>query len=134
MALFRWLFDGLYTLFANKAEREFRQLCKTRPNQTDQAFYDAFYRTSEISFDTCARVRKVLNTQLSMSNVRPDDNVTTIFDDLDLRDICLELGDEFGLKFPDNIVNNMDGTVDSLIRATERLRTQSGNRDSGLST
>lgn len=134
MAIVRWLTDTLTTLFAGNAEREYRQLCKNRPMLTDQEFFDAFYRVSEISFDTCARVRRVLKTQLSMSNVRPDDNITIIFDDLDLWDICFEFSEEFGLKFPDNIVNIMDGTVDSLIRKTERLRTESANRGSGLST
>jgi hypothetical protein len=64
-----------------------------------------------------------------MSNIRPDDKVTTIFDDIDLGDLCLELGDEFGVTFPDEVVNNLDGSVDSLIRATERLRilTAQGN-------
>jgi acyl carrier protein len=124
VAIVRWLADSLTTLFARVAEREYRQLCKTRPNLTDQEFYDAFYRVSEIPFDTCARVRRVLNTQLWMTNVRPDDNLAAIFDDLDLWDICFELGEEFGLQFPDDIVNSLDGTVDSLIRVTERLRTE----------
>ncbi len=134
MAIARWLADTLTTLFADSAEREYRKLCRTRPNLTDQEFYNTFYRVSGIPFDTCARVRQVLNTQLRMSNVRPEDNVVTIFDDLDLWDICFELGDEFGLKFPDNIVDNIDGTVDSLIRSTEQLRSENVNRNPGLST
>ena len=134
MAIVRWLADTLTTLFAGSAEREYRQLCKTRPNLTDQEFYDAFYRGTDIPIETCTRIRRVLKTQLRMANVRPDDNVATIFDDIDVGETCFEIGEEFELKFPDNIIDNIDGTIDSLIRATERLRKGRLHPDSGLST
>jgi hypothetical protein len=122
VAVVTWLADMLTTLLGGRAECEYRRLCRTRPNLSDKEFYEAFYLHSTIPLETCVRVRRVLKTQLRMSNIRPDDNVTTIFDDIDLRDLCLELGDEFGVTFPDEVINELDGTIDSLIRATERLR------------
>ena len=134
MALVRWLVDAVALIALGRAEHSYRQRCKTRANLTDVEFYDAFYRGTDIPIETCTRIRRVLKTQLRMANVRPDDNVATIFDDIDVGETCFEIGEEFELKFPDNIIDNIDGTIDSLIRATERLRKGRLHPDSGLST
>lgn len=124
MTMFRWVVDSFSTVFQSNAERKYRALCKTRVYLTDQDFFDQFYRDGEISFDTCSRVRRVLETQLGISNVRREDCLTSIFSDLDLREICFEVAHEFGAKFPENLIQSMDGTVDSLIRVMEELRAQ----------
>jgi hypothetical protein len=76
----------------------------------------------------------VLKTQLNMLNVRPDDNVAAIFEDIDFWEIAVEVGEEFGLKITDSVVNNMDGTVDSLIRSMDRLRLPAAPGDAGPPT
>jgi hypothetical protein len=111
------------------AERQFIQACKDRQNLDDREFYDTFYLDTEISMDTCSRVRKVLRTQLNMSNVRPNDNVASIFDDIDFGEICFEIGEGFQFQFPDDMIDTMDGTVDSIMRMSERLRLPTADDD-----
>jgi hypothetical protein len=57
-----------------------------------------------------------------MTNPRPDDNVEQIFQDIELADICFEIGDELGVKFTSEVVGQLDGTVDSIIRTADALR------------
>lgn len=110
------------------AAREYESVCETRQFLNDREFFDNFYADTSISFETCTRVRNVLRTQLNMNNVRQGDNVALIFEDVDFCEICFEIGEEFGLKFPTDMVETMDGTVDSIIQTTEHLRSLSPNR------
>jgi hypothetical protein len=93
-----------------------------RPSLTDADFHREYYVNTEVTQDTCARVRRVLREQLRLSNTRPADNVATLFPDIDLGEVCFEIGEEFGIAFMDSTIENLDGTVDSLLRETQRMQ------------
>lgn len=128
MNVFRRLIAAFVPPTTGHAESEYRKACKSRPALDMGEFYSAYYANTEIPFDTCARVLRVLQTQLNMANVRPNDNIAQIFDDIGLTEICLEIGDEFQFRCPVSMIDNMDGSIDSIIRMAERCRMKtSGN-------
>ena len=57
-----------------------------------------------------------------MSNTLPSDNVALIFADIDISEVCFELAEEFAIQFPKAEIQELGGTVDSLIRLTQRHR------------
>jgi hypothetical protein len=103
------------------SERAYFDACADRPALSDEDFYHRFYADSEVTLETCARVRRVLCEQLRMCNTLPDDNVALIFGDVDIAEVCFEIADACDVTFPDGLIHEIDGTVDSLIRATQRL-------------
>jgi len=121
MKCFRKLNTILGLLIASPAEREYWEVCQDRENLDDREFHQTFYRASQVNLDTCSRVRRVLKSQLNLSNVRPEDNLAVIFDDVDFGEICLEIGAELGIQLADDKIQSMDGTVDSIIRTVDRL-------------
>lgn len=123
MQWFRKLVKILGLLTSSPAEREYREVCQDRADLDDREFHQSFYRESPVTLDTCSRVRRVLNSQLNLSNVRPEDNLAVIFDDIDFGEICLEIGTELGIQLTDDKIQSMDGTVDSIIRMVDRLST-----------
>ena len=111
----------LLRLFTTTAsERAYFDTCAERPVLSDTDFHQRFYADSEVTPETCEGVRRVLCEQLRMCNTLPDDNVARIFDDVDVAEICFEIGEEFGVRFTDEMTT-IDGTVDSLIRTTHQL-------------
>lgn len=94
----------------------------SRPSITDDEFHRKYYANTEVTVDTCARVRCVLRQQLRLANVEPMDNVAKLFPDIDLGEVCFEIGQEFGVLFRDAFIDPWDGSVDSLIRETQRLQ------------
>ena len=111
------MFDNL---FAKSNERKYFDSISGRDAVSDDTFHRNHYAKSEITLDTCARVRRVLCEQLRMCNTLPHDNVATVFGDIDIGEVCFEIGDEFGLTFSRTDIQHIDGTVDSLIRMTQR--------------
>ena len=107
------------------AEREYIERTQDRKILGDEEFFDEYYFQSKVTLNTCSRVLEVLRTQLNMANPRPQDNVAYIYDDIDISEVCYEIGDEFNIKFPYDVIANLEGTVDSLVRATEALRNSS---------
>lgn len=91
-----------------------------RPQLSDAAFYRRFYAGTSVTLDTCARVRHVLCQQLRLCNTNPSDNVAMLFPDIDIGEVCFEIGEEFRVTFAEEVVRELDGTVDSLIRATQK--------------
>lgn len=108
-------------LMMSASERAYFDACESRPTLSDADFHRRFYADTEIAQETCAGVRRVLCEQLQMCNTLPDDNFGLVFEDVDLAEVCFEIGDEFGVRFPDYALAKIDGTVDSLIRTTQRL-------------
>ena len=118
MGLIRDLFRWLTT---TPSERAYFDAISDRPAISDADFYQRFYADSEVTLETCAGVRRVLCHQLGMCNTLPDDNVALVFGDIDIADVCFALGEEFDVTFPDDRFHGIDGTVNSLIRATQLL-------------
>lgn len=108
--------------FGNTYERSYFDSLRSRDPISDATFHQDHYSNSKITFDTCARVRRVLCDQLRMCNTLPSDNVARIFEDVDISEVCFELAGEFGIQFPKAEIQELDGTVDSLIRLTQRHR------------
>ena len=107
-------------LFSNTNESEYFYSLAKRKSVSDEAFYRDYYSNTYVSIDTCVRVRRVLCEQLRMCNTLPHDNVAIVFDDVGIGEICFELGEEFGVTFSNADINEIDGTVDSLVRLTHR--------------
>ena len=99
----------------------------TRVPLPDADFHRQFYADTDVTLDTCAGVRCVLREQLRLCNTRPNDNVATLFPDVDIGEVCFEIADEFHVSFPEEVICSLDGTVDSLIRATQKL-VETGHR------
>ena len=116
IGLRQWL-ESITTLFDSPDVRAINK----RPSLTDADFHREYYANTEVTQDTCARVRRILCEQLRLFNTRPADNVATLFPDIDLGEVCFEIGEEFGVSFLNSIIENLDGSVDSLIRETQRL-------------
>jgi hypothetical protein len=95
-----------------------------RPLLTDADFHREYYANTAVTQDTCARIRRILCEQLRLSNTRPDDNVATLFPDLDIGEVCIEIGEDFGVSFPNSTIQILDGSVDSLLRETQRLKNE----------
>jgi hypothetical protein len=113
----RQLLESIETLFDSPDVLAINK----RPSLTDADFHREYYAHSVVTQETCARVRRVLCEQLRLANTRPEDNVAKLFPDIDLGEVCFEIGEEFGVSFPDSTIENLDGSVDSLIRETQRL-------------
>lgn len=111
------MFDNLFT---NSNEKAYFDSIAKREVVTDDSLYRDRYKDSDVTRDTCARVRRVLCEQLRMCNTLPRDNVATVFSDVCIGEVCFEIGEEFGISFSDSDVHKIDGTVDSLIRLTQR--------------
>ena len=118
MPLIRNLFRLLTT---TASERAYFYACSARPAISDAEFYQRYYADSEVTLETCVGVRRVLCEQLGMCNTLPDDNVALVFDDLDIAEICFEIAEEFDVTFTGRLIYEMDGTVDSLVRAAQSL-------------
>ena len=86
----------------------------------DHEFHRKQYLNSAVTLDTCARIRRVLCEQLRMCDPLPNDNVALVYDDIEIAEICFEIAEEFGVTFNDADIHEIDGTVDSLIRLTQR--------------
>ena len=112
----RWL-EQLATLFDSPTVREINK----RPVVSDDDFHREYFLDTDITVDTCRRVRRVLCKQLQLCNTRPTDNVATLAPDIGFDDVCFEIGEEFEVSFPSDTIVKMDGTVDSLIRETQQL-------------
>lgn len=113
----RQLLESITTLFDSPDVLAINK----RPSLTDADFHREYYANTVVTQETCARVRRVLSVQLRLANTRPEDNVAKLFPDIDLGEVCFEIGEEFGVSFPDSSIENMDGSVDSLIREAQRL-------------
>ena len=81
------MFDNLFTNSNEKAH--FDSIAK-REAVSDDDFYRDRYADTDVTLDTCARVRRVLCEQLRMCNTLPDDNVANIFKDLGIGEVCFE--------------------------------------------
>ncbi|MEM7784605.1 MAG: hypothetical protein AAF623_14745 [Planctomycetota bacterium] len=108
-------------LFPSSNEHEYFKLVAKRPAITDDEFYITHYQNTDITLDTCTRVRRVLCEQLRMCNTIPNDNVAVVYDDIDIVEVCFEIAEEFGITFNNSNFQEIDGTVDSLIRLTQLL-------------
>ena len=93
-----------------------------RPLLTDADFHREYFSGTEVTLGTCVGVRKVLCQQLHLCNTRPADNVASLFPDLDICEVCYEIGEEFDVSFSQSRIGILNGSVDSLIRETQRLR------------
>lgn len=118
MKLRQWI-----ELIANWFESPDIRAIKNRPTLPDADFHQEYYANTKVTCDTCAVVRRVLREQLGLSNTRPSDNIATLFPDLDIGEVCFEIGDVLRISFLDSAIDKLDGSVDSLIRATHDLRT-----------
>lgn len=108
-------------LTTTASERSYFDACSDRETLSDTDFHQRFYRDSDVTLETCAGVRRVLCEQLRMCNTLPADNVADVFDDVDIAEVCFDIGEVFGVMFTDAMFQRIDGTVDSLIRATQHL-------------
>jgi acyl carrier protein len=109
-----WLDDLLYKATHSRLEREL----EARPQQDDQAFYEAYYGSSGISKDIPIRIRKVYVEQLGecWRGVRPGDNVDEICPDVDFAEVLYEIEDEFRIKMSSEDMKKMEGTFDAVVR------------------
>jgi len=114
-------------LLFHAVHSRFESELRNRPELDDQAFYEAQYGNSGIPQDIPIRVRKVYVEQLGdcWKGVRPDDNVREAYPDLDLAELLYEIEDEFGIKIPDEDVQQMDGTFDAIVRYVASRRSTS---------
>lgn len=113
----RWL-ESIESLFDSTDNRE----SNSRPVLSDADFQREYYANTEVTYETCVEVRRTLCRQLRLCNTRPTDNVASLCPDVDIGEICFEIGDELGVSFPNEIVESMAGTVDALLRQTQRLK------------
>ena len=96
---------------------------------SDDVFYREYYSHSNVTLDTCVRIRRVLCEQLRMCNSLPHDNVASIFEDVDIGEVCFEIAEEFNVKFSEKQIQTTNGTVDSLIRMTQKRIDLASNSD-----
>ena len=109
--------ETLRTFFDSPNVREINN----RQVISDTSFHLAYYANTEITYETCVGVRSVLFEQLRLYNTIPTDNIAALFPDIELGEVYFEIGEKFGVLFLDGTINHSDGTVDSLIRETQRL-------------
>ncbi len=105
--------------FTNSNEKAYFDSIKKRESISDDAFYRDYYANTDVTLNTCARVRRVLCEQLRMCNTLPNDNVA-IVSDVDIGEVCFELAEEFAVTFSSADINEIDSTVDSLVQLTQR--------------
>ncbi len=113
----QWL-EMFASLFDSPAVRAISH----RTPLTDADFHRQYYANTEVTQDTCAGVRRVLREQLRLCNTIPTDNIAMLYPDIDIGEVCFEIGEELGVSFLDGTIDNLDGSVDSLIRETQRLK------------
>src|SRR5215467_5855037 len=87
--------EWLLYAFSTRTEREYYELCKTRDDLSDEEFLQEFYPIG-IDIAVIHGVRHVLAEQLNLDRVRPHDHVCQIYQEVDVSDIVVELGEEFG--------------------------------------
>lgn len=121
----RQIVERLYHLTLDSAPRRYFDSCKDREPLSDEQFYHRFYANTPVTYDTCCQVRRTLQTQLCINNPRPDDNLARIYPDVDLAEICWEIGEELNLDFHEEAITSWHGTIDSLLHTVERLRKES---------
>ncbi|MFN9249313.1 MAG: hypothetical protein ACK6DS_19830 [Planctomycetota bacterium] len=97
-----------------------RQL-NMRPPMTDVDFHSRFYSGTDVTLEVVERVRRILAEQLALAGARPEDNLALLFPDTPFAEICWEIGEKVGLKFPDQVLAELDGPLDHLIRTTQSL-------------
>jgi acyl carrier protein len=116
----------IVALLSNVFRSRFERELVSRRQLDDQDFYDAHFGGSGIPEDIPIRVRKVCVEQLGdcWNGVRSDDDVCESDPNLDLAELLFEIEDEFRIKIPDEVMKQMDGTFDAIVRyvATERRR------------
>ena len=118
MAFFQKMIQLLTT---TPSECVYLDACEDRSELSDRDFHQRFYAASNVSPQACSGVRRVLCEQLNMCNTLPNDNVAIVFDDVDIAEVCFEIGEEFDVTFSDELCQQIDGTVDALIHATQHL-------------
>ena len=89
-----------------------RQL-NMRPPMTDVDFHSKFYNGTDVTLEVVERVRGILAEQLALIGARPEDNLALLFPDTPFAEICWEIGDKVGLKFPDQVLAERGGTLDN---------------------
>lgn len=104
--------------FANRLDsRQVREV-NGRPRLSEDDFHREYYSRTDVSPDTCAGVRCIILEQLRLRETRPSDNIA-VLSDIDIGEILMEIGEEFSVEFTEDTICELDGTLDSLIRATQ---------------
>ena len=93
---------------------------ENRPILSDADFYLLHYQDTDVSRDTCVGVRRIICQQLKLCNTLPSDKLEMLFPDIDIADVCYEIAEEFWITFNKAQIHELTGTVDSLIRMTQR--------------
>jgi acyl carrier protein len=83
----------------------------------DESFYHLHYGNTPIPKDIVIRVRKVLVEQLGSRWlwVKPEDCVVED-DEIDFVELLYEMEEEFGVSIPDEIMQRLDASFDSIVR------------------
>jgi acyl carrier protein len=105
-------------------------LCKERRYEEeldDDAFYRLYYGNTTIPKDIPIRVRKVCVEQMGRRwlRVKPEDWLIEN-DDLDFFDLMDEIGDEFDITIPNEDIQRLDASFDSVVRHLAGRINQSG--------
>lgn len=104
-----------------------RTVCDTRHHRSilrrtslsDEEFFDHYYSTSLLRRAVVLRLRRVFVSYLGADPIAyrfiPDDDITTIFGDVDTSDVVRSIEAEFHVTFLDNEVERMS-TFDAVLR------------------
>lgn len=96
-----------------------------RPELDDDAFYEKFYAGSGIPKEILVRLRRLYVKELGREWRRlvPQDNPANMYDDLDLADLFELVGEHFGVPFPLEDMERLDGSFDAVVRyVAERVQ------------
>lgn len=105
----------LAPLFSSAQERAYRRALRERPPLSDDEFCDRFYADTGYPRDIPIRLRRIYATALGMKNAWPEDKAEDFCEELDFTDLIAEVEDEFGLKFTEEEVRQMDGSFNTIV-------------------
>jgi hypothetical protein len=106
----------LSPLIPSAEERTNWKRLKEREVLDDDAFYERFYRGSGIPKEIPLRLRRSYANGLLMDRVWPEDKAVEFDWELDFGDVLDRAERDFGVRFTDEEIGQIDGSFDSVVR------------------
>lgn len=126
----QWLITGeppdltLEPLVPSREQRQLHRELRERPALSDAELYNKFYVESSIPEDLPGRVRKCVErwVECNVDAIHPSDCLGHLDGELDGVYLLHEVHREFGIRIPDERLQQLDGSFDSLLKCVDEIR------------